>query len=169
MNQKKIGLFLKKLRKEKELTQEQLAEIIGVSNRSISRWENGVNMPDFDLVIEMANFFDVGIEELLDGERKENTMEKIKEESMLKVAEYGNDDKLKFSKRLFYIFIAGLIAIIIYMFLETQGLTEIKTYDNIADFMLGFVFSVLLIGIMYTSKYMVKIRLFKQRLLKRNE
>ena len=126
-------------------------------------------MPDFDLVIEMANFFDVGIEELLDGERKENTMEKIQEESLLKVAEYGNDEKLKFSKRLFNIFIAGLIALIIYMFLETQGLTETKTYDNIASFMLGFVFSVLLIGIMYTSKYMVKIRLFKQRLLKRNE
>ncbi len=54
MDQKKIGAFLKKLRAEKQLTQEQLAEILGVTNRSISRWENGVNMPDFDLVIEIA-------------------------------------------------------------------------------------------------------------------
>lgn len=41
MNQKKIGNFLKELRKEKGVTQEQLAEVLGVSNRSISRWENG--------------------------------------------------------------------------------------------------------------------------------
>lgn len=43
MDQKKIGSFLKELRKEKELTQEQLSEILGVTNRSISRWENGVS------------------------------------------------------------------------------------------------------------------------------
>lgn len=48
MNQKKIGEFLKELRKEKSMTLEQLAEVLGVTNRSISRWENGVNMPDFD-------------------------------------------------------------------------------------------------------------------------
>lgn len=43
MDQKKIGVFLKELRKEKELTQEQLAEIVQVSNRTVSRWENGVS------------------------------------------------------------------------------------------------------------------------------
>lgn len=51
MDQKKIGAFLRELRSEKHMTQEQLAEILGVTNRSISRWENGVNMPDFDLGI----------------------------------------------------------------------------------------------------------------------
>lgn len=43
MDQKKIGTFLKELRREKQLTQEALAEILGVTNRSISRWENGVS------------------------------------------------------------------------------------------------------------------------------
>lgn len=51
MDQKKIGAFLRELRSEKHMTQEQLAEILGVTNRSISRWENGVNMPDFALGI----------------------------------------------------------------------------------------------------------------------
>ena len=55
MNQKKIGALLRELRREKNLTQEQLAKILGVTNRSVSRWENGVNMPDFDLVIEIVN------------------------------------------------------------------------------------------------------------------
>ena len=70
MDQKKIGQFLRELRTEQKLTQEQFAEIIGVTNRSISRWENGVNMPDFDVLIQIAEYFDVGIEEILDGERR---------------------------------------------------------------------------------------------------
>ena len=51
MNQKKVGHFLKELRNEKKFIQEELAEKLGVSNQSISRWENGVTMPDFDLII----------------------------------------------------------------------------------------------------------------------
>lgn len=47
MNQEKIGLFLKDLRKESGMTQEQLAEKLNVSNRTISRWENARTMPDF--------------------------------------------------------------------------------------------------------------------------
>lgn len=49
MNQERIGKFIQQLRKEKKLTQEQLAEKLGVTNKSISRWENGVYMPDFSL------------------------------------------------------------------------------------------------------------------------
>ena len=56
MDQKKIGAFLKALRQEKEMTQEQLAEQLGVSNRTISRWETGSNMPDISLLVEIAEF-----------------------------------------------------------------------------------------------------------------
>lgn len=167
MNQKEIGLFIKKLRKEKDLTQEKLAEVLGVSNRSISRWENGVNMPDLDLLMEMAKFFDISIEEVLDAERKEDIMDEKKEESLLKVAEYSNDEKIQFTKRLCYIFIAGLVALVIYMTLENRGLTDIDLYSNIASFMLGFVFSVLILGIMFTSRYIAKIRAFKVRITNR--
>lgn len=59
MDQKKIGRFLRELRTEKKLTQAQFAEIIGVTNRSISRWENGVNMPDFDVLIQIAEYLGV--------------------------------------------------------------------------------------------------------------
>ncbi len=50
MNQKEIGYFLKQLRSEKGLTQEQLAEILGVSGRTVSRWETGTNLPDLNLL-----------------------------------------------------------------------------------------------------------------------
>ncbi len=59
MDQQKVGRFLKILRSEQDLTQAELAERLGVSNRSISRWENGVTMPDFDLLIELAKYYDV--------------------------------------------------------------------------------------------------------------
>ena len=54
MNQIKIGSFLKELRNEKGITQEQFAEQLGVSNRTVSRWETGSNMPDISLLVEIA-------------------------------------------------------------------------------------------------------------------
>lgn len=59
MDQQKIGQFLRECRKEKGITQEQLAEMLGVTNRSVSRWENGSNLTDLDILIEMADYYDV--------------------------------------------------------------------------------------------------------------
>lgn len=61
MNQIKIGEFLKELRKEKGLTQEQLAEKLNVSRRTVSRWETGNNLPDLDVLIEMADYYEVDL------------------------------------------------------------------------------------------------------------
>lgn len=167
MDQKKIGRFLKELRKEKGLTQEQLSEIFGVTNRSISRWENGVNMPDFDLVIVIADYYDISIEELLDGERKTEMINKQTEETLLKIADYNSTEKMIFSKRLNWLFITAVIAFIIYTILEIQGLTSVGIYEDIASFALGIVLGTLIVGVLYTSRYMGKIKAFKQRLLNR--
>lgn len=165
MDQKKIGVFLKELRKEKQLTQEQLAEILGVTNRSISRWENGVNMPDFDLVIELANYYSVSIEEILDGERKNEMIGKKTEQMLLKVADYENNDKQKYSKRVCGLFIAAIAAFILYSVLDFMGLSAKSGYEQIASYAMGIVFGALLIGALYTSRYMAKIQAFKHRLL----
>ena len=80
MDQIKTGAFLKNLRRERGITQEQLAEELGVSGRTISRWETGSNMPDISLLVEIAGFFDVSIPEIIKGERKsENMQEEVKE------------------------------------------------------------------------------------------
>ena len=71
MDQIKIGNFIKNLRREKGLTQEQLAERFGVARRTVSRWETGSNMPDLDILMEMSDFYAVDLRELLDGERKD--------------------------------------------------------------------------------------------------
>lgn len=76
MDQEKIGKFIAELRKEHNLTQEQLAEILGVSNRSVSRWENGKNMPDVSLFIPICELLNISVNELIIGERLDKT-EKI--------------------------------------------------------------------------------------------
>lgn len=69
MNQQKIGVFICSCRKEKELTQVQLAEILGVSDKSISRWENGKTMPDISLYEPLCEALDIQISELLYAKR----------------------------------------------------------------------------------------------------
>ena len=93
MEQIKIGSFIKELRKEQNLTQEELAEKFNVARRTFSRWESVSNMPDLDFLIEMADFYDVDLREILDGERKSEKMEKELKETVLKVAEYSNSEK----------------------------------------------------------------------------
>ena len=93
MDQKKTGLFLRELRKEKELTQEQLAEQFNVSSRTVSRWETGSNMPDLSVLVELSDFYQVDIKEIIDGERKSENMNEETRETLVKVAEYTEEDK----------------------------------------------------------------------------
>lgn len=91
MDQIKIGIFLKELRKEKKLTQEQLAEKLNVSGRTVSRWETGSNMPDIGMLVEMADFFDVSIPEIVSGKRKSENMNKETRDTAVAMAEYGRN------------------------------------------------------------------------------
>ena len=68
MNTEKIGNYISKKRKEKKLTQAQLAEKLGVTNRAISNWENGKNMPDLSLFKPLCDELDISINELMSGE-----------------------------------------------------------------------------------------------------
>lgn len=95
MDFKKIGCFLKKLRQEKGVTQEQLAEDFGVSSRTVSRWETGTNMPDITILVQIAEYYDVDINEILNGERKSESMDSKLKETLLKVADYSELEKKK--------------------------------------------------------------------------
>ena len=93
MDQQKIGLFLKELRKEKGLTQGQLAEMLNISNRSVSRWETGSTLPDISILMELAEFYDIDIKEILNGERKSGNMNEEEKELMDQVVNYTSMDK----------------------------------------------------------------------------
>ena len=69
MDMQKIGAFLSELRKEKNLTQNELGEKIGVTNKTVSRWENGNYLPPVEMLQILSKFYDVSINEILNGER----------------------------------------------------------------------------------------------------
>ncbi len=117
MDMKKIGSFLKALRKEKGLTQEQLAEKLGVAGRTISRWETASNMPDLSVLIQLAEFYDIEVGEILDGERKDKVVDKEVKETLTKIADYSNDEKQKavnvYKFSLMAMFFIGFIIVLI--------------------------------------------------------
>ena len=112
IDQVKIGSFLKSLRKEKGKTQEEIAEMFGVSSRSVSRWENGNTMPDLGILVELADYYDVDIREIVDGERKGQKMESQTKETLLRVADYADREKKQaLKKRLAIIIGCGSVMI----------------------------------------------------------
>ena len=70
MDQEKIGNFIKKLRKENHLTQKEFADLFGVTYQAVSKWENGLNIPDIAILKEISEKFHVDINELLGSEVK---------------------------------------------------------------------------------------------------
>lgn len=122
---KKIGEFLKSLRKDKGLTQEQLAEVFCVSGRTISRWETGTNMPDLSILIQLAEFYNVEVKEILNGERKSENMNKELKETLSKVADYNELKKEKVMKAgnaAFGIIFAVCVTMIVVQLLATGNL-----------------------------------------------
>ncbi|MGN0696455.1 MAG: helix-turn-helix domain-containing protein [Oscillospiraceae bacterium] len=167
MDQKKIGQFLKTLRKEKGLTQEQLAEKFNVSNRTVSRWENGNNMPDLDILIEISDFYEVDLRELLDGERKSEKMNKDTEETVLKAVDYTNTETSRFTQRMHILLLVGAIFWFTSQLIAHTELDNIYTLNCISEFLSGASCGMVICGSIATSRHGQKIKAFKQRLLKR--
>ena len=123
MNQEKIGKFISKCRKNKNLTQQELAEKLGVSDRTVGNWENGRNMPDLSLFKPLCDELDISINDLMSGERikKEQYQEKL-EENIVNLT-VGNkkifNKKLKiFSSLLAFLLIIFIAIVYIYNFYE---------------------------------------------------
>lgn len=91
MNQDKIGKFIAQMRKEKKLTQQELAQILGVSDRTIGNWENGRNMPDLSLFKPLCKELDITINDLMSGEKvKEKEYQDKLEENIINTIDYSN-------------------------------------------------------------------------------
>lgn len=126
VDQVKIGNFLKKLRKEKGITQEQLAEILNVSGRTVSRWETGNNMPDISILVYIADYYDISIPEIISGERKSEIMnEEERKEEERKIAktmsDYATTEKEKIFKEMKLQSVMGVCALVLYWILHETG------------------------------------------------
>ncbi len=109
----KIGKFIAEKRKEKKLTQENLAEKIGVTSKTISRWENGNYMPDISLLKPLSEELGVTLNDLISGEKvdKEHYQEKL-EENIISTIDYTNKkvyEKNKIIAEILMMFGIGLI------------------------------------------------------------
>ncbi len=171
MDQQKIGTFLKQLRQERQLTQENLAEIMCVTNRSVSRWENGVNLPDLPTLIQLADFYGVELRELLDGERKPDAMntpetKSATEETARKVADYSNDVMEKITRRFHYMYLTSIITVIIYIVMYHFDFSGLPVLQAIQGTCLGIGLGMLIVGAIFTSKHGNKIIAFKVQMLK---
>lgn len=167
MNQEKIGRFLKELRKEKGLTQEQIAEKFNVSNRTISRWENGNNMPDLDILIELSDYYEVDLREILDGERKSENMDQETKDIVLQAVDYANTETERYNKRVRLCNGIALFLILVYTLMKGTDLYNDPAIMMGLDIVQGFAAGMLFVGLLYSSRYGAKIRAFKHRLMKR--
>ena len=126
MDQIKIGKFILNCRKDKGLTQEQLAEKLGVTSKSISRWENGYTMPDYSLLKDLCKELDITVNELLSGEKiKENDYMNKSEENLINLRKQI-DKRKKILKIISYI----ISAIIIIAFIINIILNRILPDDR---------------------------------------
>ena len=128
MNQKKIGKFISERRKHKNLTQQELANLLNISDRAVSKWERGINLPDASLMLELCNILDINVNELLTGEiiSKENYM-KNAEENLLEVQKVKEEkDKMLLTLEI----VIGIISII-----HLLSMTFIAAYINMPDYL----------------------------------
>ena len=162
MEQKKIGLLLKELRKEKGLTQEELAEKFFVSSRSVSRWETGATLPDLSILVELADFYNIDIREIINGERKKQDMNSEEKETLMKVVEYADEEKAKVKKRMADNCAgAGILltfSTVLYLTKGFNGAIEARPCDNMISFSLGLTLVILFVNVLYFTGHLEKVK-----------
>lgn len=124
MNQEHIGKFILKCRNEKNLTQQELADKIGVTDKAISKWENGRGMPDYSLFKPLCEALDINVLELLNG-KKEVKLKKEEEQSIINYIDYS---KKKSKKTNIFIII---ISILLITFILSTVVYFFNTYNKI--------------------------------------
>ena len=149
MDQIKIGKFIMKCRKEAGLTQSQLAEKLGITDKSISRWENGHTMPDYSLLDDLCKELSITVNELLSGERikKDDYMNKS-EENLINLRRQIDERKkvLKIISRVFeaIIIIAFILNIVLNRLLPDDSHWTVIRYTFLFSGISLFIVSVVL-------------------------
>lgn len=146
MNQKQIGRFIAQKRKEKNLTQTQLAEILGVSNKTVSKWENGNCMPDYSIIKPLCKELEITVSELMDGEEKDDIRENAEDMRIMfllrRVYSLEKQNKTIYG---FLVIVLGVTFLVI---------SRLLGGSNFTDFFSG-VFLGLSIGLMIMGIYVI--------------
>lgn len=129
--------------------------------------ETGSNLPDLDILIEMADFFNVDLREILDGERKSEKMDKDLKETVLKVAEYSNEEKKRSTKVVLICFVLGIIALILHVVMDLVELGETFLVGFLKGGAIGMAVAAMILGILYATGTINKVFAFKKSVLGR--
>ena len=97
MDQERIGKFIAELRKEKKITQAELAEKLGITDRAVSKWETGKSMPDVSVMLELCEILGINVNELLTGQRI--SMDNYKETAERNLVEFAKKEEI-YNKKL---------------------------------------------------------------------
>lgn len=139
MDQKKIGEFIATLRKEKKLTQEQLAEKLNITKNAVSKWERGISLMDLSLLKPLSKILGVSVTELLNGEKidKENINNKSDEIITNTINYQSKENRKKENKYIFIICILSLFAI---MALNTDKIFKTQSLEYLPLIIFGTIF-----------------------------
>ncbi len=146
MNQVKIGKFIQERRKLKNLTQSQLADKLGITDRAVSKWENGRGLPDTSLMLDLCEVLEIAVNELLSGEViKVNDYEKKAEEKLLEMAkrEEAHNKKMMLAMWVILItdvlFYAGTLLLSAKLFGESTKFNVIVVVATLIFLVIGFI------------------------------
>ena len=149
MNQTAIGSYIARKRKEQNLTQEQLAEKIGVSNKTISKWENGKCMPDYSIIEQLCKELSVTLSELMDGEdAAEDSVRVYDDEQILDLLR--RTQKLERQKGILYGLVLIVLGIACGAMSKATGGTDVQ--DFISGVLMGLSVAEILAGILIAGK-----------------
>ena len=127
MNQIKIGKFIAECRKNSNLTQMQLAEKLNITDRAISKWENGKAMPDSSIMLDLCKELKISVNELLSGEMIDmKNYNKIAEENLFKLNESNEKKKKIMLKSAIVIGLLIFIIIVIQLYSYTKQISKSK-------------------------------------------
>ena len=145
MDQVKTGQFIKAIRKEKNLTQREVAERLNISEKTVSKWETGNGLPEVSLMLPLCELLEISVNELLSGERldEKQYFEKAEQNIMSLIQE-----KAEAKKKLIIAFIAGFAMLAAGLtIILLAGLLEMQTWLKIVLMIVGFVIICIGIGI----------------------
>ena len=149
----KIGKFIADCRKRKNITQEELAEKLYITDRAVSKWERGLSLPDADKMLELCSILDINVNELLNGE-KINMRDYEKKTNELLV-ELAKQEELKNKKMITDMYVLSVTAVVFYI-----GITLLAAYTLGEGTTFGIIVTIATIILVAVALYVFKLEIY---------
>ena len=146
----RIGEQIKNYRKTAGLTQEQVANYLGVSTPAVNKWEKGSNMPDISILVDIADYYDISIPEIINGERKSEIMNEEERKIAKTMSDYATTEKEKIFKEMKIQSIMGVCALVLYWILHE---TDAYMYSDALEKLTGYCETLVSVSVIMMAAY----------------